>query len=705
MDEYLPVALLHLREVEIVRLCGLTRAARGQEYIRANQVRHPERAAGTLQGAVLDSEQAWVAMAHFSDAGLDSWACSCLPAPADASPSLDQTSPATGERQPCEHIAALLYLWVRTPGAFRIPADTPQTDTPQAASPPASDSSQAAILTKQVPPPDRQPQTPPSTLTDANVNATSSTPANGGANTAKNARLVPGTSDPPDHLPRTLPLLPLAPSAGEPGAAARGVVMADQATVPQGAMEGKAPEALPPDAGLHEEQASLHLPTLLLLVVAQAVDQTAPVPNAATAQKPGTRAMPDPDAALLQRWAQQLNIPPEQIRFCFALLRLMGLLPAAAPASHPRFPREPSRETLLRAWRVLLGRSLAEALRDLFTSWLHARSARELVELRDVGVRVAWLNQRTAARSTDIAAENQAARQSVVNILRRVPAGRWWSFGSLVDAVWRFQPDFLRGHQQLFLRPHWWLERLPDRQALAIDRRADWRQGEGRYLALLVRRALHWLGVVDLALDTQGRLKGFRVTPLGASLLLGAAPDVAGESEAATPSTGSLTSILQPLEEGQVLLPLAGLNEATLETLLWWCLPSGATADGLRFLPSAECVAAALDNGQSLENWLAWLEQSEPRNRPQPLVEKIRRWAASYGQVRLCESATLLEVADAALLPELEAALNLSTQFVDHLLAPGLAVLRPDAAESLIGELRRRGYDPWITINEATDRP
>src|SRR5579885_1456590 len=117
VDEYLPVALLHLREVEIVRLCGLTRAARGQEYIRANQVRHPERAAGTLQGAVLDSEQAWVAMAHFSDAGLDSWACSCLPAPADASPSLDQTSPATGERPPCEPIAALPYLRVRTPGA------------------------------------------------------------------------------------------------------------------------------------------------------------------------------------------------------------------------------------------------------------------------------------------------------------------------------------------------------------------------------------------------------------------------------------------------------------------------------------------------------------------------------------------------------------------------------------------------------------
>jgi hypothetical protein len=699
VDEYLPVALLHLREVEIVRLCGLTRAARGQEHIRTNQVRQPERTAGTLQGTVLDGEQARAAMAHFSDVGLDSWACSCISAPADASPSLDQPSQATAGRQPCEHIAALLYFWVRAPEAFHVPADTPQT-----ASPPTSGVSQVAIPAKQAPPTDRQPQTPPPTptATDPNVNATSSTSANGSANTAKNARLVPGIDDPPDHLPRILPLLPLVPSAGESGAA-QSVAMLGQAAVPPGEMESKAPKALPPDAGVHEEQASSHLPTLLLLVVAQAVDQTAPVPNATTAQKPGARAAPDPDSALLRHRAQQLNIPPEQIRFCFALLRLIGLLPAKAPASHLRFSREQSRETLLRAWRVLLGRSPAEALRDLFTHWLHARSARELVELRDVGVRVAWLNQQAAARSTDIAAENLAARQSVINILRRVPAGRWWSFGSLVDAVWHFQPDFLRGHQQLFLRPHWWLERLPDGQPLAIEHRADWRQGEGRYLALLVRRALHWLGVVDLALDTQGRLKGFRVTSLGASLLLGAAPGVAGESEAATLSTGPLTSILQPLEEGQVLLPLAGLNETTLETLLWWCLPSGATADGLRFLPSAACVATALDNGQSLESWLAWLEQSESRNRSQPLVEKIRRWAASYGQIRLYEPATLLEVADATLLPELEAALNLSTQFVDHLLAPGLAVLRPDAAESLIGELRRRGYDPWITTNEATD--
>lgn len=152
------------------------------------------------------------------------------------------------------------------------------------------------------------------------------------------------------------------------------------------------------------------------------------------------------------------------------------------------------------------------------------------------------------------------------------------------------------------------------------------------------------------------------------------------------------------------MVPLAGLNEQTLALLLRWCEPGGATTDGLVFWPTAERVAAALDAGHDLETWLAWLGQGEQTGPQSVLIAQGRRWAAMYGRVRLYESAALLEVADPALMRELEAAIALSTEYLDHALSPDLAVVRADALEALFETLSRRGYAPWEMTDETPDR-
>ncbi len=779
MDDYLPAALLHLREADIIRLCGLARAARGQEYERTGQARQAEREAGTLRASILEGAAPRSAQARFADLGLDAWECSCSPSP-------DPT--ASGGSLPCEHVAALLYLWVRDPGQFRVAGASPESVSALIASDRQARVRQQGDVA--LPEPASAPDAPAPLPLAARLEQLDSVTrrflhllalAEGGVTEDEAQRLFTrlGLGEPEEalsalerlrlrglaqpvfaaaslsgrasasadgstgwavgeavlaHLPRALPLQPLVRSGGEEAP--------EQSEAPQ--PSEAAWEDLPSAAGLREQRATFDLPALFFLLVAQMVDRTALALEPAPTQKIAARSTYDLDAALAQRWAQSLGAAPEQLRFGLALLRLLGFAPqpAPAPSDAARSQSQPetaegvrqglapasARETLLRAYRLLLGRPSVEVAPDLFQHWLHAHSARELVDLRDAGVRVASLSQRETRHAPDIAAENQAARQVVVRLLRWAPAGRWWSFGSLVEFLWRFQPGFLRGQQQTFLRPQWWLERLPDGQPLSLDVRAEWRQGEGRYLALLMRRALHWQGIVDLALDAQGRLQGFRITPTGA-FLLGAAPAAlaegprgappgtaahrlgraSGASEAppgdsgapvppglagGTPLAANLfAEALQPLEAGALLAPLAALSEERLETLLWWCEPAGAAAAGLRFLPSAERAAAALDAGQDVQAWLAWLEQS-PLS---ALVEQGRRWAAMYGQVRVDESAMLLEVADPALLRELEATLNLSEQFIDHLLAPGLAVLRPDAADALVSELQRRGYTPWMS--------
>jgi hypothetical protein len=765
VSEYLPAALLHLREAEIVRLCGLARAARGQEYARKARVEQPEREAGTLRATVLEGEAASTALARFSDAGLETWECSCSSLHAPSADGAALSAP-----MPCEHIAALLYAWVRAAAQFRLAGAPPQPVHPSASDRPQAPAAQPAAAPPQAgsqpqpqqPEAQKAPAPAPEPLS-ARLERLDQTSRRlldaltlaGGSVTEREAlrlfaRLELGTPEdartalerlrqrglilpvltaaPPARapapaepagwslpddllaaLPRSLPLLPLLPSSD----AVNEGQQPEARAAPEGAPVGSPQASTKPacagwdgrqlrggaavgqlSGGWPSEGASsgAALPALLLLVAAQMVDRAASAPDAAPAQKPALRSALDLDAALALPWAQQLDTSPEQVRFCLALLRLAGFAPPAASDAR-------ASETLLRAYQFLLGRRPAEVLRDLFSQWLHAHSVQELLDLRDAGVRVAWLSRRETRHTPDIAAENQAARQFVVDLLRWVPAGCWWSFSSLIDFCWRFRPDFLQGRQQTFLRPQWWLERLPGGQPLSLEVRAEWRQGEGRYIALLFRRALRWLGIVDLALDAQGRLKGFRITPLG-SFLLGTVATVDEAAQASRP----LPEALRPLEDGALLAPLDALSEGALETLLCWCAPAGATAAGLRFLPSAERVAASLDAGHNLEEWLALLEQSPRRTAFDPLIAQLRRWAGVYGQVQVYESATLLEVASPALWRELEVTLHLSEQYSDHLLAPGLAVLRPETVEPLAGELRRRGYTPWMIDDETADR-
>jgi hypothetical protein len=754
VETYLPAALLHLREGEIVRLCGLARAARGQEAARIGKVQQPEQSGGTLRATMLEGETVGRVLARFADSGLDLWECAFHPhtAPPDAS------APA---QLPCEHLAALLSLWVRHPEQFQS-LNAP----PSAVSglPPSKDAAPKthAQPGKAMPAARTLPEPPEQTRVSVQLEQLEALERRfletlalaGGSMTESEisrvfARLGLGA---PEELVMLLGRLRVLgwvqPVYADKRVAARGIPdqpvgwrMPDEALALFPRILPLQPlfdssheeaigwaEALPPETALHTQPALPALPALLFGVVAQMAHRAADsaLDVVQSDSKPAEQAV---------RWAQALGAAPEQVRFCSLLVRLLELGPPAQPASIgaardargvPRLSdrardanggetptllsHEQASDLLVRAYRMLLGRTAREALRDVVLHWLHAHSAHELRELRDAGVHVAALHQREARRGPDIAAENQAAREQIVDLLRCVPAGRWWSFSSLVEFVYALRPDFLRGRQQAFLRPQWWLERLEDGRTLSLEVRADWRQAEGRYLALLFRRALNWLGVVDLALDERGRLKGFRITPSGAFVLstLGSNEQTAAPAQdvallaanAPDHAEAAASCAWRALDAGRLLVPLAGLDERTLALLLCWCAPGGADVDGLIFCPTAERLAAALDAGHDLNTWLAWLEQGQPSEPLSALIAQSRRWAGMYGRVRLYESAVLLEVADSALMRELEAAVALSSHYVDHALSPDLAVVRADALEPLLEVLRKRGYAPWVTTDE-----
>jgi hypothetical protein len=706
-----------------VRLCGLARAAQGQEAARQGKITEAERSAGTLRATFLEGDASRKVAARFSDVGLDGWECSC-PVGATHQAALAESSAAHPQEVlhpfACEHVAALLAAWLRDARQF-YPEGGEHA--------PALPAAQAVPQHPALPATSRQAQAAaPGTLPAAPAALESLGPparhllgllalAGGNAADEEARRLFARMGlGPIEAAPQILSQLQeagwLQPvELGNRGRSrllavseARGWMIPAEllAQVPR---EVVLEEAADPDAGaglsahLAEGQ---RLPGQMVLALAQALVQPAP-------------------ADLPQKVQGQLSLPGEQARFLLVLLYQAGLLSgeqahltARVPGPVPQEQAEvnfgaAAGETLLRGARFLLWRAAEEVARDLLALWLHARPARELADLRDAGVRVATLHKRERRAGSDIAGENQAAKAFVLALLGAVPAGRWWSFGSWVEFVWRFRPEFLRGRQQGLLRPEWWLERMSDGAVLSPEVRAEWREGEGRYLALLFRRVLHWLGLVDLAFDAQGRLKAFRVTLDGARWLkkTSTADQQLSTAQAAlqpeTTRQEKKPLPLQAMSDGRLCVSLAALGEAgaaALEMLLCWCEPAGATAEGLLARPTARRAAAALDANCDLEAWLGALESgasAQPAMRA--LVDRVRGWAAAYGRVRLSAPVALLEVADASLMRELERVVNLAER-CDHALGPELAVIRPAEVEALLEELRRRGYLPWMKCDE-----
>ncbi|HEY7126289.1 MAG TPA: hypothetical protein VH540_20260 [Ktedonobacterales bacterium] len=721
----LPLALLRLRESDVVRLCGLARAARGQEMARQGKITQAERVTGTLRATILEGETSRVVAAHFPDAELDAWECSC-PVGAARKTAVPGPEAAAGHPQEeysqelvnllaCEHVAALLSAWLQNPRQFHTEGNA-QLELP--ARMPVVQGREAAPVS---PTTDRLPALAPlESLGPVARRFLGLLALAGGSVTDEAARRLFARMGlgPIEAAPQMLSNLreagwlePLQPSSRGHSRPLAAVEAQSWAIPPE--LRAQVPRKVTLEeaavgagrAGLRAQPAEgQRLPEQLVLALALAV-----------AQPPAAQPTP---ADLLHQLQEQLALPGEQARFLLALLYQAGLIsgeqahlktpaPGAASQEQPGlYSGAVAGETLLRGARFLLWREASEVARDLLSLWLHARPARELADLRDAGVRVATLHKRERQAGSDIAAENQAAKAFVLDLLGAVPAGRWWSFSSWVEFVWRFRPNFLRGQQPRLLRPEWWLERASDGETLSPEVRAEWREGEGRYLALLFRRALHWLGLLDLAFDAQGRLKAFQVTEHGARLLSKSAPVSHQHSAAladATPQKDTLPLSLQMQGDDCLVVGLAALREggpSSLETLLDWCEPAGATADGLLLRPTARRVAAALDASRDLEAWLAALESNTPAQPAiKALVARVRGWAAAYGRVRLSPSVALLEVSDASLMRELERVANLAERR-DYLLAPGMAVIRPAEVEPLIDDLRRRGYLPWMMRDE-----
>ena len=328
-------------------------------------------------------------------------------------------------------------------------------------------------------------------------------------------------------------------------------------------------------------------------------------------------------------------------------------------------------------------------LRDGFRRWLRADSAAELLDLESSdGLRIRYATAHPAFRPATIASEVSNARRFVARLLSHARSGTWYSLEDFITLAWKIRPGLLRGQQQTWATPVWWIESTQERRTLQPDVRDDWTVAEGAFIRLLVTSAFTTWGALDLATREDGSTAAFRLTPFGAFLL----------QRSNTPADASLAAMCDsdwgppvlPLREGALAVQPLAAGNALLDALTLWASPTAVSGKRLIYTLSSDRACAAFDQQRSPAPLVAMLRPLQSRA-AESVASQLNQWQAEWGRTRLTTGFTLLEASDEASLVEaLAAAPEIAARC--RRITPTLALAHPGDAELLRTLLARRGY-------------
>ena len=822
MSQIPPAALLHLREADVVRLCGLEAAARGLDAVARHAVIHARRHNSRLE-ATVESDQAhhvWVDASHDQLSSL-CFGCDC--------PVMSGAGPGS---LGCEHVAAVLTAWIRTPATFSTPhaATTTPAGSTQVDGTAASSSNPVSHSSNPPPPQERLTQptllSPPAArrsranLTLANEldrlsshelldmarrvlgldrsrngDATTSREtlnldemrlllaahlrdphkiaslldrldANarlllgdilsmGGAVTSADLESLAGRSDrSPEALRAEIAVLARhgllyyvsgapSPAAGS-GGHARGQIAGwrvPQELVP--VLRDALPPSLPslptrdtygPPLLAHSGNSSPERrparvmrasPSLLLLTLALLAHAPRPYNPLTPHTSPAPATNPRNAGDRESQRAPSLPLQPH-----YSGARAFPLMPGdlapqvlaefARAANVPAGLARMARRLLLWARDSDSGAALLDlavvpaperiiALRNAFQVWRSAEAPAELADLApdNAPVRLRLDHTHEALRPAILAAEARDARISVLRLLGRLAPDAWHTFDDLLDLLWRVRPLFLRGHQQTYSTPAWWLERPGERRPLRPTVRAEWLAAEGAYIRALLSGPLHWFGAVDLAYDITVPPResdaavlpaAFRLTTIGRYLLAGdhAATQAEAEAQSALAShTLDWGAPLVPTRERRLAVqPLAPASANLLATLSSWARPHAVASRRIIYALAPDLACEMFDRGIMADVLLTCLRAVDPVTGPRAasaVEPQLRAWRAAYGHSRIQTGWALIEAQDEAALVEALATLpDLAARC--RRIAPSIALVPPGDVPGLESALAHRGY-------------
>jgi len=327
-------------------------------------------------------------------------------------------------------------------------------------------------------------------------------------------------------------------------------------------------------------------------------------------------------------------------------LRLVALLTSANLITSNNIQTEPV--------KTFLESSRADALKMLYDAWLESDTFNELKLMPSIICEGEWKN---SPRDT---------RKTILGFINSVPANKWWSVASFVQAIKQTHADFQRPAGDY---DSWFIKRASDGQYLrGFD---SWNEVDGALIRYFLNM-LHWLGRLDLSVaDGAMEATAFRVSLFDQRKV---------ESGKVVASSNGKISI--PRDAPRVvryqIARFCEWDERGLDTPL---RGYSTTRINYKYHITARSLKHAKEQGLKAEQLLSLLVKHTDNKVPPPLVKALKRWDANGTQARM-ETQIILRVSQPEVLEEMRK--SKAGKFLGEVLSPTAVVIKSGAIQKVM---------------------
>ncbi len=336
-------------------------------------------------------------------------------------------------------------------------------------------------------------------------------------------------------------------------------------------------------------------------------------------------------------------------------LRLAALLTTANLITNNNIRTEPVK-TFLESPR-------ADALKMLYDSWLASDSFNELKLMPNIVCEGEWMNSPRETRNT------------ILGFINSVPANKWWSVASFVQAIKQTQPDFQRPAGDY---DSWFIKRASDGQYLrGFD---SWNEVDGALIRYFIN-ILHWLGRVDLSI-AEGTTEptSFRIKS-----------KVESHRSDLRPSTFDERGKVAVASNGKISIPRDAPRVVRYQIARFCEWEDDGSDTSLRKYPAsrsaykyhitARSLKHAKEQGLKAEQLLSLLVKHTDNKVPPPLVKALKRWEAKGTEAR-AETQTILRVSQPEVLEEMRK--SRAGKFLGEVLSPTAVIVKSGAIQKVM---------------------